>query len=477
MAWADDEPSDETASIAVTDTKPAPEPDAATGPSAPKAPKTGTSKTKLVGDAGHKKPAQKAVDKKLARKGGGHSTTGIANEVTTSTRISHPASGFVRLSAPHAGSEVQFRIEGQNQRTYARWRDAVPAGTPGAPTVGTIAYIPTTLQTQWKNEDGNTAVQFLSWWGKYSEQFVCMTGSCLPDNFTIAHTIYRAGSFTDRVYYDKAVYTQRCDAANPANCWTEWVVTQNSWNSYGAYYTDYTFKLQGEVYYSGDGIVSSKSYWVYPGATYPKRTVSRKGWKFRGWYTSWTGGKKVKTGTAKVSFGDSYFAYVVARFDKKLTVKFAANGGRVSQKSKKVDYRGKLGTLPTPTRAGHVFIGWYWSTATWRAEKKDLVSWTTNRTYKARWVKAGKNASIATTEQWRIWENMKYHLTLSQIQNIVGGKGQLLYNYGCLNGYCGKIVAWYGKSPYTSSSVRVVFSTSSYSKNQAIYAIRCGYLP
>ena len=43
----------------------------------------------------------------------------------------------------------------------------------------------------------------------------------------------------------------------------------------------------------------------------------------------------------------------------KITVSFNANGGTLTEVSKDVVYAGKYGTLPTPTREGYQFNGWY----------------------------------------------------------------------------------------------------------------------
>ena len=43
----------------------------------------------------------------------------------------------------------------------------------------------------------------------------------------------------------------------------------------------------------------------------------------------------------------------------KVTVKFSANGGSVGTSSKQVSYPGTYGALPTPSRTGYSFAGWY----------------------------------------------------------------------------------------------------------------------
>jgi uncharacterized repeat protein (TIGR02543 family) len=58
-----------------------------------------------------------------------------------------------------------------------------------------------------------------------------------------------------------------------------------------------------------------------------------------------------------LSIGDSSNAVYAAT--KKVTVKFNANGGKTSKKSKKVTYNVKIGKLPKATRANYTFKGWY----------------------------------------------------------------------------------------------------------------------
>jgi uncharacterized repeat protein (TIGR02543 family) len=58
---------------------------------------------------------------------------------------------------------------------------------------------------------------------------------------------------------------------------------------------------------------------------------------------------------ANTSVIKDYSLYPVYTFD----VTFDAQGGTVSPSSKSVKYGEAVGTLPTPTRTGHTFEGWY----------------------------------------------------------------------------------------------------------------------
>lgn len=86
-------------------------------------------------------------------------------------------------------------------------------------------------------------------------------------------------------------------------------------------------------------------------------TPTRGGYTFNGWYTSASGGVKITASTVVSLTGNqTLYAQWTA---KKFTVTFNANGGSVSTSSKNVTYDSAYGTLPTPTRTGYVFIGWF----------------------------------------------------------------------------------------------------------------------
>ena len=87
------------------------------------------------------------------------------------------------------------------------------------------------------------------------------------------------------------------------------------------------------------------------------------GYSFEAWYTNreCTTGKVAKnpyaTATSKnEGRTDTYYAKFVPN---NYTVSFNANGGTVGTSSKSVTYDAAYGTLPTPTRDGFTFTGWY----------------------------------------------------------------------------------------------------------------------
>lgn len=86
-------------------------------------------------------------------------------------------------------------------------------------------------------------------------------------------------------------------------------------------------------------------------------TPTRTDYEFDGWYTQETGGTKV---TANTSVGTDPPTTLYAHWKgKTYTVTFDANGGTVSTTSDTVTYGKKYYSLPSPTRKGYKFDGWY----------------------------------------------------------------------------------------------------------------------
>lgn len=96
-----------------------------------------------------------------------------------------------------------------------------------------------------------------------------------------------------------------------------------------------------------------------PSITVPTRT----GYTFGGYYTSTNGGgTQYYTDTGEsarkwdLASNTTLYAKWVA---KGYIVTFNANGGSCSTANKSVTFDSTYGTLPTPTRTGHTFVGWF----------------------------------------------------------------------------------------------------------------------
>ena len=86
------------------------------------------------------------------------------------------------------------------------------------------------------------------------------------------------------------------------------------------------------------------------------------GYSFEAWYTNaeCSSGKQTSNPyqTADES-GNKTYTYYAKFIPNVYTVSFDANGGTVGTSSKSVTYDAAYGTLPTPTRDGFTFTGWY----------------------------------------------------------------------------------------------------------------------
>lgn len=124
-----------------------------------------------------------------------------------------------------------------------------------------------------------------------------------------------------------------------------------------------------KVRYNGNGATSgtmSDSAHVYDTAKVLTRNAyARTGYTFTGWNTKADGkgtayvdGDSVKNLTASKDGVVTLYAQWKAN---RYTLTYNANGGTVSASSKTLQYGDAFGTLPTPKRDGHRFLGWYTS--------------------------------------------------------------------------------------------------------------------
>ena len=166
------------------------------------------------------------------------------------------------------------------------------------------------------------------------------------------------------------------------------------------------------------GTVSTSSKTVTYGNTYGTLpTPSRTGYTFAGWYTAASGGAQISSSsTVSITANQTLYAHWTAN---PCTVSFNANGGSVSVTSKSVTYGSTYGTLPTPTRAGYVFAGWYTSASGGtQITSNSTVSITTNQTLYAHWantytVSYNTNGGTGTPSSQTKEENVS--LTLSSL--------------------------------------------------------------
>lgn len=125
--------------------------------------------------------------------------------------------------------------------------------------------------------------------------------------------------------------------------------------------TDFSNYIKGSytvTFNANGGAVSQTSMTVYYGQAYGELpTPTRQYYTFAGWYTAESGGAEI---TKDTIFNGSADVILYAHWTPNtFAITFDANGGTVSPTSI-CGYCGQaLGTLPTPTRTGCTFDGWY----------------------------------------------------------------------------------------------------------------------
>ena len=124
-------------------------------------------------------------------------------------------------------------------------------------------------------------------------------------------------------------------------------------------------------------VTYTKSYGTLPEPT-------REGYGFAGWYTEKVNGDKIDSSSI-LDTPEAKTLY--AHWDaKSYTVTFDGNGGTPSYTNKTVVYDAKYGSLPTASRAGYTFLGWYTDVTNGSAVTSDTkVKITATQTLYAHW--------------------------------------------------------------------------------------------
>ena len=113
-------------------------------------------------------------------------------------------------------------------------------------------------------------------------------------------------------------------------------------------------------------------------------TATRTGYTFNGWFTAASGGTQV-TASTKVTTASNHTLYAQWSANT-YTVTFEANGGSCGTASKTVTVDSTYGELPTPTRIGYTFNGWFTATSGGtKIESNTKVQITSAQTLYAQW--------------------------------------------------------------------------------------------
>lgn len=153
-----------------------------------------------------------------------------------------------------------------------------------------------------------------------------------------------------------------------------------------AWWTANTYTV---TFNANGGSTSTSSKTVTYASTYGELpTPTRTGYTFKGWFTSASGTTQI-TSSTKVSITAAQTLYAQWTANT-YTVTFNANGGTTPTASKSVSYASTYGTLPTPTRLGYSFNGWFTAiTGGTKITSSTQVSITANQTLYAQWTARG----------------------------------------------------------------------------------------
>ncbi len=150
-------------------------------------------------------------------------------------------------------------------------------------------------------------------------------------------------------------------------------------------YAHWTAGTQTVTFNANGGSCSTNAKTYTTGSTYGSLpTATRTGYTFAGWWTSASGGPRM-TASSTVSTDSTRMLYAHWTAGTQ-TVTFDANGGSCSTSSKTYTIGSTYGSLPTPTRTGYTFAGWYTSSSGGtQVTAGSTVSTATARTLYAQW--------------------------------------------------------------------------------------------
>ncbi len=183
-------------------------------------------------------------------------------------------------------------------------------------------------------------------------------------------------------------YTHEYDSSRKDSyltLWLRWYRFNLSFNSNGGSEVD----AISDIPYKVSTGIKENGYLTYTENTVSLPTPTRTGYTFNGWQRS---GKtaflkgNVTSSDIGVNADGENITLTAQWTANRYTVTFNANGGTVSSSGLTVTYNSTYGTLPTPTRAGYQFNGWYTAEDGGSQVKADTeVAITANQKLYAHW--------------------------------------------------------------------------------------------
>ena len=163
-----------------------------------------------------------------------------------------------------------------------------------------------------------------------------------------------------------------------------------------------TVKLNFDA--AGGNITNTSKNITYGGTYGDLESPERDGYTFTGWYTAANGGTQITKDTkVEVTSDQTVYAHWTAN---RYTVTFNADGGKVTASTKNVTFGSTYGELPTPTRSGYTFAGWW--TAVDSGEQinaESVVKTASDHVLYAHWVLNSVSVSYQTHVANIGWQN------------------------------------------------------------------------
>ena len=177
------------------------------------------------------------------------------------------------------------------------------------------------------------------------------------------------------------------------------VVTQTADHTLWAQWTEESPTTVTVTFSGNGGTPSSQNLTQTVGEHYilPSPNPTRTGYTFAGWFTAQTGGTLVNASTTVTqTSAHTLWARWTDNAATTCTVSFDAQGGAVSPESKGVTAGQMYGTLPTPTRPGYTFVGWFTAASSGTlVNAATTVTQTADHTVWARWVAVGSSPTVS----------------------------------------------------------------------------------
>ncbi|MFQ7462578.1 MAG: N-acetylmuramoyl-L-alanine amidase [Agathobacter sp.] len=169
-----------------------------------------------------------------------------------------------------------------------------------------------------------------------------------------------------------------------------------------AVWTPVTVKLNYDA--AGGNLTNTSKNITYGGTYGDLESPERDGYTFTGWYTAANGGTQItKDIKVEVTSDQTIYAHWTAN---SYAVTFNADGGTVTASTKNVTFGSTYGELPTPSRSGYTFAGWW--TAVDSGEQinaESVVKTASDHVLYAHWVLNSVSVSYQTHVANIGWQN------------------------------------------------------------------------